>query len=355
MALQPEAIEIAKNITLEEHVAHASSHLGRAARHLTTMQEHHGEVAHYGGLVTKDAAARNPEVVHHLVKSAEHLGRAAEQHQMALRHLNALTGNPDYGDNKTYKDGEKNTHEVGMHMLSAADHLAQLAHQSVAPAGETPGAAAGRQAMAEHHYQKIGEHLKGAFKKIDAAKTALDASLDPGPAEPKNAADMPLQIQATTEVPDEHLNISKGEDGTEEIHLFVPICEMKKAEMDTQAGIKVPGLIVRGWGSISEYKDSQGDIIDGKALIDAVKGNHPDAFCKWGNIRDMHKAEAIGNAPIVDIRQHPVTKSPGLWVETFIVDEGAIKKFLTKTYKGFSIGGQCLDAEPLDEVSAEAA
>jgi len=356
---------IHKDISLEEHVSHAASHLGRAQRHLGTAQEHHAALGNMAGLTKADAAEHNPHTLHHLFKAGVHIGRADEQQKMAVRHLNALTGNSQYGENQTYKGAERATHESGQHLMGAEDNLDQLNYHAVPAPGETATDAQARVKNAAAYHQAAGEHLAGALQKLDEAKGGLDASLSPveaqqkgDPAGMQEPAQKALTIAVSNDVPAENLLVYKAASGVTAFRLFVPIQQMEKAEMATDVkdssgdAIKVPGLIVRGWGSVSEYKDSQGDIITGEALIDAVKGkDNPDAFAKWGNIREMHKAEAIGNAPIVDIREHPITKSPALWVEAFIVDDRAINKFLTKTYKGFSIGGQCLEAEPLAEAA----
>lgn len=120
-----------------------------------------------------------------------------------------------------------------------------------------------------------------------------------------------------------------------EFRIAVPIqqYEIAKATDGTERGI-----FVSGWASVSEYEDSQHDIIDAAALAKAMT--------TWpGNIREMHDPVAIGTAKAegceIEMRQHPVTKTPALWIKALIVTPGAIAKVKEGVLRAFSIGGRC--------------
>jgi hypothetical protein len=83
----------------------------------------------------------------------------------------------------------------------------------------------------------------------------------------------------------------------------------------------------------SEALDSQGDIVD----MDAVQKALPD-YLKFGNIREMHKASAVGTITKTEIRDGKLH----IWAK--IVDRDAITKVREGVYKGFSIGGKALKA-----------
>jgi len=102
-------------------------------------------------------------------------------------------------------------------------------------------------------------------------------------------------------------------------------------------------LLVSGWGSVSNYIDSQGDFPD----PDALKSAAIDWGTHWGNIRLQHDAgKPIGSARKADhpgaeisIRKHPDTGSDSLWLVSHIVDADGISKVKSGTLKGYSMGG----------------
>lgn len=352
---------ITKDITLEDHISHAGGHLSRASRHIAAVKEHHAEIGNYAGFAKADGEQKsNPHVISHLMKASEHVGRASEQQTMAVRHTNALTGNEQYGNDPLYKSGDKLTQEVGGHIARASEHLDSLGQHAVTPAGETDQGKADRLVLAAHHHGKVSEHLDSALEKIDGAKEAFDASLNPEEAQldqvPRRAditnVDKPGDLRLVSSVPEHLMALSKADNGDVMVRLFAPISfkDMKKGERTGADGeTKIKGLWVKGWGSVSEYKDSQGDIIDAGALRKAA-----EEWSAWGksnggkggNIREMHGAIAIGVAPIIEIRPHPVTKTDALYLECFIVDEKAINKCLAGVYRAFSIGGRCEERVP---------
>ena len=59
---------------------------------------------------------------------------------------------------------------------------------------------------------------------------------------------------------------------------------------------------------------------------------------QWSNIREMHKASAVGVAQ--ELVLDDTTKS--LWVGVKVVDDAAWQKVKDGVYKGFSIGGKAL-------------
>ena len=145
-------------------------------------------------------------------------------------------------------------------------------------------------------------------------------------------------IQKALSIQDTYLNSKPQEirvfskalqaDGTKEFDIYFGIQKMEKVD-------KV--LKVCGWASVSDTIDNQGDIITAAALKGALA-----EWKQWGNIRLMHQPIPIGKATLVEIREHPVTKTDAAWLEADIVDERAIKLFEANVLKGWSIGGRVL-------------
>ena len=113
------------------------------------------------------------------------------------------------------------------------------------------------------------------------------------------------------------------------MRLFCPIAKISRTPN---------GVMVYGWGSVSDYVDDQDEIVDPQALREAV-----EEWKSWRNIRLMHQPEPIGVAPIIEIRPHPATGHDALWLGAHIVDQRAIGLIEAGVLKGFSIGGQCLE------------
>src|SRR5216684_4076227 len=177
LALEP--IEFEKEITLEEHIKHASTHLGRADAHLADMGEHVAEATQ--SQIGKAAAASNERTVGamtHLVKGVVALGQAYAEHGSAVRHLNALNGNADWNENPAFKKGGAAAEVVGHELDMADEHLGCLTRHSIVPIGEDGPEAQARGTLAAHHEKKLGEHAANASAKIGEAKKALDGSLD---------------------------------------------------------------------------------------------------------------------------------------------------------------------------------
>lgn len=317
----PEHASFKKEITLDEHVKHAVGHLGRAASHLDAMKESLGEAAKR---VQKDAVSdtqNKQQVAHHLGKSREHLGRASEQQKMADRHLNALTGNAQYSEQGDYKEGEKQSRTAGQHMAAMDDAMIDLSAASIPAAGEDSGEKQARVSAATDAHKRVMQHHQ-------AAQDALA----------KSRASLPKAVDKGFDMAGEHyLNIIKrrADNEPESFELFAPIMKIEKTEDGD--------LLVSGWGSVSEYVDSQDDIVDGEGLRLAV-----DAWKKWGNIRLMHQADAVGTATAkgceIDIRKHPDTGSDALWLTALIVADHAKRLVETGVIKGFSIGGKCIES-----------
>ena len=88
--------------------------------------------------------------------------------------------------------------------------------------------------------------------------------------------------------------------------------------------------LVYGYAS-TEAVDSQGEIVEKSA----IEGALPD-YMKFGNIREMHQAIAVGKA------QSAKMDNKGLFLVAKIVDKGAWEKVKEGVYNGFSIGGRKL-------------
>lgn len=86
------------------------------------------------------------------------------------------------------------------------------------------------------------------------------------------------------------------------------------------------------YGYVStERLDNQGDIVLKSAMQDAWSD-----YETWGNIREMHQPKAAG---VLKVHRHD---DKGTWIGAHITDPVAWHKVVTKTYKGFSIGGKWL-------------
>lgn len=110
----------------------------------------------------------------------------------------------------------------------------------------------------------------------------------------------------------------------EKFDIFVPLAKVDEKQR-----------MVWGWAS-TERKDLQGEIIKS----DAIKKALPD-YMEWANIREMHRASAVGIAKEADVR--PMGNGEdGLWLGAKIVDDDAWTKVEEGVYKGFSVGGERL-------------
>ena len=94
--------------------------------------------------------------------------------------------------------------------------------------------------------------------------------------------------------------------------------------------------MVYGYAS-TEALDSHGEIV----RKDAVAAALPD-FMRWGNIREMHQASAVGKAKEAQIDEH------GLWLGAKIVDDDAWEKVKEGVYSGFSIAGHVTGRDPIE-------
>jgi hypothetical protein len=86
--------------------------------------------------------------------------------------------------------------------------------------------------------------------------------------------------------------------------------------------------MVWGYASTPDL-DSQGDRVAIKAIDDAL----PE-YMKFGNIREMHQASAVGKAKTAEIDEN------GLYLGAKVVDDAAWRKVKEGVYSGFSIGGR---------------
>jgi len=92
--------------------------------------------------------------------------------------------------------------------------------------------------------------------------------------------------------------------------------------------------MVWGYASTGDV-DSQNDIVDQGALREAW-GDY------WGNVREMHKASAVGV-----VREHSFDDR-GLYIGVYVGDDQAWHKVREGIYKGFSIGGRALARDTQD-------
>jgi phage head maturation protease len=88
--------------------------------------------------------------------------------------------------------------------------------------------------------------------------------------------------------------------------------------------------MVYGYAS-TEALDTQGEIVRKEAIEEAL----PE-YMKFGNVREMHKASAVGVAKEASI------DGKGLYLAAKVVDDAAWAKVKEGVYKGFSIGGKAL-------------
>jgi phage head maturation protease len=120
------------------------------------------------------------------------------------------------------------------------------------------------------------------------------------------------------------------------IQLFCPLGKVQKQPDGT--------VWAMGWGSVSDYRDDQNEIVDPAAMRAAVA-----EWAPWGNIRLQHDAaRPIGVCPEGnwEIKPHPETGTDALWLNAHIVEPTAIKLLEEGVLKGFSIGGVCLERAP---------
>ncbi len=89
--------------------------------------------------------------------------------------------------------------------------------------------------------------------------------------------------------------------------------------------------IVSGYAT-TETKDLDGEIISTDAVRKALPG-----YMQWRNIREMHRASAVGKA------QEANVDGKGLFLSAKIVDNDAWKKVDEGVYQGFSIGGRTIE------------
>lgn len=94
--------------------------------------------------------------------------------------------------------------------------------------------------------------------------------------------------------------------------------------------------LVMGYAS-TETRDQQGEVVRRTAIADAL----PD-YMKFGNIREMHTASAVGVAKEADMDEK------GLWLGAHVVDDAAWRKVKAGVYKGFSVGGRVTKRDPMD-------
>ena len=116
--------------------------------------------------------------------------------------------------------------------------------------------------------------------------------------------------------------------------LFIPFTKVEK---------KKGKLIVSGIATKQEI-DLDGDIM----MIDAVKDAMPD-YMEFNNIREMHTLSAVGKMTDHEF----IEDEKSLYITTEIIDPIAIKKVEEEVYKGFSLGGQIIDAEMLEGVTPD--
>jgi phage head maturation protease/regulator of replication initiation timing len=84
----------------------------------------------------------------------------------------------------------------------------------------------------------------------------------------------------------------------------------------------------------TEALDSQGERVSKEAVEAALED-----YLKWANIREMHKASAVG------VAKEAALDDKGLYISAKIVDRDAWDKIKEGVYKGFSIGGKKIAKE----------
>jgi HK97 family phage prohead protease len=92
--------------------------------------------------------------------------------------------------------------------------------------------------------------------------------------------------------------------------------------------------IVSGYAS-TEAKDNAGETVLKTAVEAAL-----DDYLEFANIREMHQLSAVG------VAVEASTDEKGLYIAAHITDDVAWGKVISKTYKGFSIGGRTLERDP---------
>lgn len=107
--------------------------------------------------------------------------------------------------------------------------------------------------------------------------------------------------------------------------------------------VDIKRRIVGGFATLNNL-DEGGDILDASASV--------DAFGAWfGNIREMHKMEAVGKAidwrPETYVDEETGNEYEGIWVEAKISKgaEDTWQKVLDGTLAGFSVGGATQEKE----------
>jgi hypothetical protein len=124
--------------------------------------------------------------------------------------------------------------------------------------------------------------------------------------------------------------------GEKGITLYCPITKIDRRPDGT--------VWAMGWGTVSDYRDDQNEIVDPEGMRSAVA-----EWAPWGNIRLQHDAaRPIGVCPEGnwEIRPHPETGTDALWLNAHIVEPTAVKMLEEGVLKGFSIGGLCLERTP---------
>lgn len=117
--------------------------------------------------------------------------------------------------------------------------------------------------------------------------------------------------------------------------MYIPFQKVTKKKDGT---IEVSGIASR------QEIDNDGDI----TMLEAVREAIPE-YMKFGNIREMHSLSAVGTV----MEEKIVEELQAWWIKVHIVDPVAVKKVLTGVYKGFSLGGDILDADPMEGVSPD--
>ncbi|MGH7193569.1 MAG: HK97 family phage prohead protease, partial [Candidatus Saccharimonadales bacterium] len=97
-------------------------------------------------------------------------------------------------------------------------------------------------------------------------------------------------------------------------------------------------LKVYGYAS-TEAVDADGEIVRSSAIKGAL-----DDYMKFGAVREMHQAKAAGTA--IEARVEPDGKT---FFGAHVVDSEAVKKVKHKVYKGFSIGGNIIERDPVNK------
>ena len=170
--------------------------------------------------------------------------------------------------------------------------------------------------------------------KRDGVIEVNDDNIQVTPAVPVVKNGEPIPAPKADDIP-----ADKGVDAPEVIKLELkePVKIQKVAFYVPFSKVDKEKHLVTGIAS-SEAVDSYGDVVEFQAIKEALP-----SYLEFGNIREMHGASAVGVVKESDLKGD----KKQWWITTKVVDDSAWEKVIEGVYKGYSIGGNIIDAEPL--------